>query len=63
MMNKLIEMLIKDEEIQKIRKEWIELNVQPWWGFNYDEYNGLDDNKKQIRIELKKMKKEKGIVD
>ena len=36
MMNKLIEMLIKDEEIQKIRKEW---------------------------IELKKMKKEKGIVD
>jgi len=63
MMNKLIEMLIKDEEIQKIRKEWIELNVQPWWGFNYDEYNGLDDYKKQIRIELKKMKKEKGIVD
>ena len=56
-------MLIKDEEIQKIRKEWIELNVQPWWGFNYDEYNGLDDYKKQIRIELKKMKKEKGIVD
>ena len=51
MMNKLIEMLIKDEEIQKIRKEWIELNVQPWWGFNYDEYNGLDDyNKSELNL-------------
>ena len=60
-MEKLIRKLKNDDEINAIKKEWLEIGIQPWWGFNYDEFDSIDDYKCKLREKLEDMKKQKGL--
>lgn len=48
----IIQALKSDEEYMKMRKEWIEKGMRPFPGYNYNEYNGIEDYKSKIRKEL-----------
>ena len=49
----LVKLLRSDEELIQMRKEWEEkIKDEPFWPYNYDEFNGVIDYKKQIRKRL-----------
>ncbi len=55
-MKKIIQAIRSDEEITRIREEWIKLSNEPFWAFNYDEFNGIEDYKKKLKSRLEELK-------
>ncbi len=55
-MKKIIQVIRFDEEIIRIREEWIKISNEPFWAFNYDQFNGIEDYKKKIKLRLEALK-------
>lgn len=55
-MSKILEMIINDEEIRQIKKEWLEIDKYSWMPFNYDEYMGFEDYKEKLKLGFEKLK-------
>lgn len=51
-MKELLEYLQKDEELLELKKEWEQKFSECFPGYNYDEFNGITDYKKQIKKAL-----------
>lgn len=56
-MSKIVEMIVKDEEIKEIKKQWFEIDGDSWMPFNYDEYAGYEDYKKQLKEAFERLKR------
>lgn len=56
-MSKILEMIVNDEEIRQIKKEWLEIDEDSWMPFNYDEYLCFEDYKEKLKLGLEKLKK------
>lgn len=52
----LYEYLTTDKEIVSLKKEILSLNGRPY-PFNTDEYEGIEDYKEHLRMELMELKK------
>ncbi len=48
-MERLIKKLRSDEELTRIRKEWIEKTDEPFPLFNFDQYSDIDDYKEKLK--------------
>lgn len=48
----LMEYLHTNEEIQQLRESWRTKFVDPFPGFNFDEYKGIEDYKTMIKKAL-----------
>ena len=55
-MSKILEMIVNDEEIRQIKKEWFEIDGDSWMPFNYDEYVGFEDYKEKLKLGIEKLK-------
>lgn len=55
-MSEILDMIINDEEIRQIKKEWLEIDKNSWMPFNYDEYMGFEDYKEKLKVGLEKLK-------
>ena len=51
-MQRLLQALDNDKEVQELRKIWKEKKDTPFPGYNYDQYAGIEDYKKKIRKAL-----------
>ena len=49
----LIQYLKTDEELKELRSRWKEMYSAPFPPYNWDEYDGIEDYKTQIRNKLK----------
>ena len=52
-MQRLLETLRRDKELQELREEWKKRMNTPFPGYNYDEYGGIEDYKEKIKLRLK----------
>lgn len=48
----LIQYLKTDEELKELRSRWKEMYSAPFPPYNWDEYDGIEDYKTQIRNKL-----------
>lgn len=56
-MSKIPEMIIKDEEIKNIKKQWLEIDRDSQMPFNFDEYGGVDDYKEKLKEGFERLKR------
>ncbi len=49
---KIVELLKKDEELQKLKKAYKDKYNKNAPPYNYDEYEGIEDYKNRLRLKL-----------
>ena len=59
-MEEILKAIKNDEEIQNLRKQWIELNEQgviskPCLGFNFDEYSDIEEYRDALKSGIKEV--------
>lgn len=58
-MKGIIKIIREDEEVNQIKKEWLEISNESWMPFNYDEYSSIKEYKEKLKKRFEKIRKEK----
>ena len=55
-MNNIIDEILNDEEILKMKIEWLELDLDDWICFNFDEFSNIQEYKNKLKTKLEEFR-------